>query len=120
MVTSEPLLRPEGAGLNPAQRDAVAGGADDALASGPATGAPLQDLAVRVLEVELFGALSSPQALRVAVAEAARKAISQAGGLALRPIMTTEVVVPESEVGAVMGDLQARRAVIRDTTTLGR
>ncbi|MBK7540789.1 MAG: GTP-binding protein [Candidatus Competibacteraceae bacterium] len=119
LVTSEPLLRPEGAGLNPAQRDAVAGGADDALASGPATGAPLQDLAVRVLEVELFGALSSPQALRVAVAEAARKAISQAGGLALRPIMTTEVVVPESEVGAVMGDLQARRAVIRDTTTLG-
>ncbi len=119
LVTSEPLLRPEGVGLNPAQRDTVAGGADDALASGPATGAPLQDLAVRVLEVELFGALSSPQALRVAVAEAARKAISQAGGLALRPIMTTEVVVPESEVGAVMGDLQARRAVIRDTTTLG-
>ena len=118
-VTSEPLVRPEGAELNPAQRDAVAGGAEDALASGPATGAPLQDLAVRVLEVELFGALSSPQALRVAVAEAARKAISQAGGLALRPIMTAEVVVPESDVGAVLGDLQARRAVIRDTTTLG-
>jgi elongation factor G len=33
--------------------------------------------------------------------------------------MATEVVVPESDVGTVMGDLQARRAVIRDTTTLG-
>ena len=118
-VVAEPRVRPEGVELNPAQRDAAAGGAGDVLASGRTTGAPLQDLAVRVLEVELFGALSSPQALRVAVAEAARKAIAQAGGLVMRPIMTTEVVVPEGDVGAVMGDLQARRAIIRDTTTLG-
>ncbi|HHW78849.1 MAG TPA: GTP-binding protein [Xanthomonadaceae bacterium] len=118
-VTAEPRVRPEGAELNAAQRDAVAGGAGDALASGPATGAPLQDLAVRVLEVELFGALSSPQGLRVAVAEATRKALASAGGLVMRPIMATEVVAPECDVGAVMGDLQARRAVIRDTTTLG-
>ena len=118
-VTAEPRVEPEGVELNPAQRDAVTGGAGDVLDSGPTTGAPLQDLAVRVLGVELFGALSSPQALRVAVAEAARKAVARAGGLVMRPIMTTEVVVPEGDVGAVMGDLQARRAVIRDTTSLG-
>ncbi len=118
-VTAEPRVEPEGMELNPAQRDAVTGGAGDVLDSGPTTGSPLQDLVVRVLEVELFGALSSPQALRVAVAEAARKAVARAGGLVMRPIMTTEVVVPEGDVGAVMGDLQARRAVIRDTTSLG-
>jgi elongation factor G len=114
-----PRVRPEGVELNPAQREAVAGAAGDALASGPVTGAPLQDLTARVLEVELFGALSSPQALRVAVAEASRQALVRAGGLVMRPIMATEVVVPESDVGAVLGDLQARRAVIRDTTALG-
>ncbi|HRY14256.1 MAG: GTP-binding protein [Candidatus Competibacteraceae bacterium] len=118
-VTVEPVVRPEGAQLNPSQQDAISGGAEDALANGPATGATLQDLAVRVLDVELFGALSSPQAVRVAVAEAVRKALIRAGSLVLRPIMTTEVVVPESDVGTVMGDLQARRAVIRDTTSLG-
>ena len=118
-IDAAPRVRPEGVELNPAQRDAAAGGAEDALASGPATGAALQDLAVRVLEVELFGASSSPSALRVAVAEATRKALAQAGGLVLRPIMNTEVVAPESDVGAVLGDLQSRRAVIRDTTTLG-
>ncbi len=118
-IDAAPQVRPEAVELNPAQRAAAAGGAEDALASGPVTGAALQDLAVRVLEVELFGALSSPQALRVAVAEATRKALAQAGGLVLRPIMNTEVVAPESDVGAVMGDLQSRRAVIRDTTTLG-
>ncbi|MGB4948308.1 MAG: elongation factor G [Candidatus Competibacter denitrificans] len=118
-VTAEPLMRPEGMELHAVQQDAVLGGAEDTLASGPVTGAPLQDVAVSVLGLELFGPLSGPQALRVAVAEAARKALSQAGGLILRPIMATEVVVPESDVGVVMGDLQARRAVIRDTTTLG-
>jgi len=118
-VLAEPRLKPEGVELNPAQREAVTGGAGDVLDSGPAVGAPLQDLAVRVLEVELFGALSSPRALRVVVAEAARKAVARAGSLVMRPIMATEVVAPESDVGAVIGDLQARRAVIRDTTTLG-
>ncbi|MEZ5584059.1 MAG: EF-Tu/IF-2/RF-3 family GTPase [Candidatus Competibacteraceae bacterium] len=118
-VTAEPVVRPEGAQLTLPQREAISGGAEDGLANGPATGAPLQDLAVRVLEVELSGALSSPQAVRIAVAEAVRKALIRAGGLVLRPIMTTEVVVPESDVGMVMGDLQARRAVIRDTTSLG-
>ena len=119
VVIADPSIRPEGSVLNPAQRDALTGGAEDALASGPVTGSPLQDLAVRVLEIELFGALSSPQALRVVVAEMTRKAVIRAGGLVLRPIMTTEVVVPEGDVGTVMGDLQARRAVIRDTSTLG-
>lgn len=118
-VVAEPLVKPEGLELNPVQREAVAGGAQDALAAGPATGAPLHDLTVQVLELELFGALSSPQALRVAVADAARKAIGQAGSVILRPIMATEVVVPDSDVGTVIGDLQARRAVIRDTITLG-
>jgi elongation factor G len=118
-VAVEPRVRPEGSELSFAQREALVGGAEDVLASGPGTGAPLQDLALRVLDVELFGALSSPQALRVAVAEAARKALVQAGSLVLRPIMNTEVVVPESDVGPVLGDLQSRRAAIRETTTLG-
>lgn len=118
-VEVEPRVRPEGSELTVAQREALAGGAEDVLASGPATGAALQDLALRVLDVELFGTLSSPRALRVAAAEAARKALAQAGGLLLRPIMNTEVVVPEGDIGAVLGDLQSRRAVIRETTALG-
>ena len=118
-VSVEPVVRPEGAQLSPQQQEAISGGVEDAVTNGPTTGATLQDLAVRVLDVELFGALSSPQAMRIAVAEAVRKALIRAGGLVLRPIMATEVVVPESDVGTVMGDLQSRRAVIRDTTSLG-
>jgi len=118
-VLAEPQVRPTGVDLSQLQREAIAGGARDVLTTGPATGAPLQDLTLRVLEVGLFNTLSSPQALRIVVAEAARKALLRAGGLILHPIMMTEVVVPDSDVGTVIGDLQSRRAVIRDTTTLG-
>jgi elongation factor G len=37
----------------------------------------------------------------------------------LRPIMRTEVVVPEENFGAVLGDLQARQALILDTEDQG-
>ncbi len=118
-IEAAPRVHPDGVELHPPQREAVSGGVKDALTSGPATGAPVQDVAVQVLEIELFGALSSPSTVRIAVTEATRKALLQAGGLVLRPIMATEVVVPEGEVGAVLGDLQSRHAVIRETTTLG-
>jgi elongation factor G len=118
-VVSQPLVLPEGTSLSPVQAEAVAAGAGDGAISGPVEGAPLQDLEVRVDAVELFGTASTPQALRVAVAEAVRRALAQAGEVVLRPIMFTEVVVPEEDVGAVLGDLQARHAVIQATTTLG-
>ena len=93
------------------------GGATDATWAGPLEGARITDIEIQVDEVELFGQASLPQAVRVAVGEAARKAIRRAGGLLLRPIMDTEVVVPAEDLGAVLGDLQARHALIRDTRT---
>ncbi len=115
--TVEPEVLPEGATLSAAQLEAAEAGARDATTSGPAEGAPLQDVAVEVRRIELFGEASSPQAIRVAVAEAVRKALTQAGPLVLQPIMTTEVVVPEENLGTVLGDLQARGAVIHGTET---
>jgi len=118
-VTAEDFtLRPAGAALSDAQREAVLAGATDASITGP-QGAELQDLAVTVNAVELYGEASSPQALRVAAAEAVRKAIAQANPMLLRPIMDTEVVVPEDNLGTVLGDLQSRQAAIQNTTILG-
>ena len=119
-VTVAPPIELETAELTPAQREAVASGAQDALASGSHSGAPLTDVALRVLEVELFGsAQSTPAAVRAAVAEAARQALRQGDSLVLQPIMHVEVVVPETDAGTVLGDLQARHALIRDTVAQG-
>ena len=105
-------LLPDKANLSPAGADAVRLGAADALSAGPIDGAPLDDVCVRVLEVELFAEASTPQALRIAASQAVREAIEAAGGRVLQPLMRVEVVVPDENLGAVLGDLQARRASI--------
>jgi elongation factor G len=114
-IRVEPVVKPDGALLSELQREAIEAGARDLLGGGPFQGVPLQDLSVRVEEIELFGQASSPEALRAVTALAVRRAITQAGGVLLRPVMAMEVSVPKENLGAVLGDLQARQAVIHDT-----
>ena len=47
----------------------------------------LEDVAVRIEKVLVFGAASGAQALRIAAASAVREAVSKAGGLVLQPIV---------------------------------
>ncbi|MCG6860153.1 MAG: GTP-binding protein, partial [Chromatiaceae bacterium] len=69
----------------------------------------------RILEVELFGQASTPDALRAAAAKAIAKAVEAANAAPLHPMMKAEVVVPEENLGTVLGDLQSRHALIRNT-----
>ncbi|CAK0776225.1 Elongation factor G 1 [Gammaproteobacteria bacterium] len=118
-IQVRPSVRPEGAVLSETQRLALQNGASDATHAGPLEAAGLTDLEIRVTGVELFGTASLPQALHTATVQAIAQAVAKAGPLVLRPIMETEVVVPETALGAVLGDLQARHATIRDTQALG-
>ncbi|MBN1337662.1 MAG: elongation factor G [Deltaproteobacteria bacterium] len=113
---ASPRVVPEGT-LSAAQAQAVRDGAQDAVVGGPVDGAPLQDVSVAIEEVELYGTASSAQAIRIAVAQAARNALAAAGGVVLGPVMRIEVVVPEEALGTVLGDLQARRAAILESST---
>ena len=116
-VSCRPRLRPETAALSAEQQQALEDGLQAGLASGPLQGAPVDDVAVTLLEVELFGQQSTPDALQAAAMRALGKALSEAGPVALHPLMRVEVVVPESNLGSVLGDLQQRRAAIQATTT---
>jgi len=111
----DPKVSPEGAVLSEEQRRAIESGLGSGLESGPLQGAALQDLAVRVLEVELFGPGSTPEALAAAAGKALRRAIDAASPALMQPVMTLEAVVPEVNLGAVLGDLQSRTALITDT-----
>ena len=105
-------IRPSGFSLNDEQREAVEDGTRDGITGGPVEGAPLQDVAVRLERVTVFEEGSSAQALRMAAAQAVRAALVEAGGQVLRPLMQIEVVVPDENLGTVLGDLQSRRASI--------
>jgi elongation factor G len=115
LIELEPRLRPEGAQLDEAHVQAIRESIDTTLTSGPLQGAQVLDVAVSVEEVELFGAGSTPAATAAAVGKALRKALENARPALMTPVMRLEVVVPESNLGAVLGDLQARRALIQAT-----
>jgi elongation factor G len=118
-VTVAPRVLPEGAQATPVQLQAVEEGVRRGLAAGPLHGAPLEDVEVRVVQVELFGPSSNADALAAAAARALGKALAAAGPAPLRPVMAVEVVVPQDNLGTVLGDLQARHALIRASETRG-
>jgi elongation factor G len=82
-------------------------------------GGAVLDLSVAVSEVELFGPGSTPEALAAASAKALRKALAAAAPALMKPLMDLEVVVPEINLGVVLGDLQSRGALITDTGIAG-
>ncbi len=110
-----PSVLPEGSQLTPQQQAALDKGVKFALGGGPLEGTPLQDLEVTIQQVELFSTQSTPDALTSATARALRKALERASPALLQPIMKAEVVVPEENLGSVLGDLQSRHAIIQDT-----
>lgn len=118
-VLAQPRIKPEGAKLSAEQRTALEQGLRYALASGPQEGVPLTDVALELTSVELFGAASTPNALSAAASRAVHQALAGAGSAVLHPIMEVEVVIPEENLGAVLGDLQARHALIRGTERWG-
>jgi elongation factor G len=74
---------------------------------------------VQITEIELFGSASTVDALQAAATRALNQAIAHAHPTLLQPIMATEVIVPEENLGTVLGDLQSRHAVIHDTAKSG-
>ncbi len=114
--SSNPRLLPEGTHFGPTQMQALERGTRFALGGGPIEGAPLEDIEVRIVEVELLGTSHPPvEILEAAASRAVGRALADAGPILLQPIMAAEIVVPEQNLGAVLGDLQARQATIHET-----
>jgi len=118
-ITVDPRVLPEGALLSDEQRRAVEAGLRGGLESGPLQGAALLDLALKVREVEVFGPNSTPEALAAAAGRALRQALDAAQPALMQPVMALEVIVPQVNLGAVLGDLQSRTAMITDTGNRG-
>lgn len=88
---------------------AVEKGVRDALAHGPVAGYPVRGVRVRLVDGSYHSVDSSEQAFRTAGALAMREALRVAAPVLLEPVMLVTLSVPESSVGDVIGDLNARR-----------
>ncbi|HNT74797.1 MAG TPA: elongation factor G [Anaerolineae bacterium] len=107
----ETLLRPQD--LSPRFLEATRAGALVSLESGVLAGYPLVGVIVRLLSAEADPELSTEVAFEAATAQACRQAIESAAPALLEPVMDVEVVSPESFVGEVLGNLNARNATIQ-------
>jgi elongation factor G len=91
-----------------------------ALGSGPLAGYPVVDFKARLVFGSYHDVDSSDMAFQVAGSMAFKKAVLEARPILLEPVMKLEVRVPEEYVGAVMGDLNSRRAKVQGMEPLAR
>ena len=98
---------------------AVEEGVSDALQSGVIKGYPVQDVRVRILDMERRDGESSPAGYRMASAMALRSALRLASPELLEPIMWLEASAPADFVGEVVGILGAKGAKIENMLDRG-
>ncbi|RDI75339.1 Translation elongation factors (GTPases) [Gaiella occulta] len=90
-------------------RPAVDKGIQEAMAHGELAGAPVQGVRVELVDGSYHTVDSSEMAFKIAGSMAWKEAYAKASPVLLEPIMELEVTVPDEAVGAVNGDLNARR-----------
>ncbi len=91
---------------------AVEKGVFEALHEGPLCGFPVVDVMVTVYDGSYHAVDSSEMSFKIAGAMAFKKAMETAHPVLLEPVMRVDVDSPTDTIGAVMGDLNARRGRI--------
>ena len=99
---------------------AIEEGARSAFASGPVGGYPMVDIAVSLVDGSFHEVDSSEAAFKVAGSMAFRAATTEASPVLLEPVMNVEIVVPEENVGDVIGDINSRMGEVRGMEPRGR
>jgi elongation factor G len=92
---------------------AVEKGIHDVLEQGAVAGYPIQDVRVAITDGKHHPVDSKEVAFRTAGKWAFRDAVNKAKPAVLEPIVNMEVTVPESNVGAITGDLSGKRGRIQ-------
>ena len=94
-------------------------GITEAAQSGILGGYPVIDWKATIVGAVQHETESSEVAFENAARLAYYEAMKAGGPLLLQPIMAVEVVTPDDYFGAIMGDLNARNAVVRNTHMRG-
>jgi elongation factor G len=88
---------------------AVEKGVAEAMQSGVLAGYPVVDVKVRFYDGKSHEVDSSEMAFKIAAIMAFKKGVQEANPVLLEPIMKVEVMVPDENIGDVIGDLNSRR-----------
>jgi elongation factor G len=94
---------------------AVEKGVREAAENGPLSAHPVTDFQVVLVDGSYHEVDSSEQAFHAAAVQALREGLPQGQPVLLEPVFDLEVVVPESYLGDVLGQLAARRCDVTGT-----
>lgn len=91
---------------------AILKGVMERMERGPLTGSYARDIRVMVYDGKMHSVDSNEISFKLAGRNAFSLAFKEAGPKIMEPIYDVTVMVPEDKMGAVMTDLQGRRAII--------
>ena len=119
----EPITFEDATKGGPIPREYVASveqGVRDAACSGPQAGYPMLNVKATLLDGKHHPVDSSDLAFQQAGAIAFNEAVERANPVFLEPIMRLQVTTPQEYLGAVTGDLNRRRAEVRQMDQRGQ
>jgi len=99
---------------------AVEKGVVERMVKGVVAGYPVVDARVTVFDGSFHNVDSSEMAFKIAGSLGFKKAVADARPVLLEPIMEMEIVVPEENVGDIIGDLNSRRGRVLGVEARGR
>jgi len=98
---------------------AVEKGLKEALNEGILAGYPVVDIKTILYDGSYHPVDSSEMAFKIAASMAFKKGLLEANPVILEPILNVEVIVPESDMGTIMGDLNSKRGKILGMEPIG-
>ncbi len=106
-----------GGAVSSSYQPAIEKGIKSVMKEGVIAGFPLGKVKVSVYDGKEHPVDSKPVAFEIASREAFKLAVRDSAPVLLEPIMNVRIVVPESNMGDIMGDLNTRRARIQGMDT---
>jgi elongation factor G len=94
-------------------------GVMEKMHNGPLTGSYVRDVRVCIYDGKMHPVDSNDISFKIAGLQAFRQAFNEADPQLLEPIYHVEVLCPDDITGAVIGDLQTRRAIVEGMDTEG-
>jgi elongation factor G len=104
-----------GMNLSKSYLPAIEKGIKASLEQGVYAGYPMSNVRVIVYDGKEHPVDSKPVAFEIAGREAFKLAVQGAGPVLFEPIMNVRIVVPDANMGDVMGDLNTRRGRVQGT-----
>ncbi len=104
-----------GMNLSKSYLPAIEKGIASTMQTGVMAGFPLSNVRVIVYDGKEHPVDSKPVAFEIAGREAFKLAVRDAGPVLFEPIMNVRIVIPDANMGDVMGDLNSRRGRVQGT-----